>query len=202
MKIILSVFSLMFVSSCGFIHYMGTKTTVDKSILEVENYLVKNKIVFQDYNLLIRDELIDSLSSKKHALNLWQFERGVEQSTIQLRIYDSLGNMINGYTQCYGEFKKLNILSEKFFKHFEQLPNNYNLRFKDDIVLWNINEYEQQRILKNANEKKFTIVVYWNIWSNYYSKIILKKLREYLKKFEMKNEVLIILVNTDYSKQS
>jgi hypothetical protein len=178
---------------------MGTKSTVDKSKLEVENYLVKNKVGFQDYNLFIKDELIDSLSSKKHAVNLWQFEHGVEQSTIQLRIYDSLGVLVNGYVQCYGEFKRLNILSEKPFKTFSHLPTNFDLRFRDNLDLWNISESDRQAILVKASKKKFTFVVYWNIWSNYYSKIILKKLKKYLKEFQMKNDVLIILVNTDYS---
>lgn len=200
MKAILLFIGFLIISSCSFVHYMGTKTTIDKSKLEVENYLVKNKVAFQDYNLFIKDELIDSLSIKKHAVNLWQLEHGVEQSTIQLRIYDSLGKLVNGYVQCYGEFKKLNILSEKPFKSFSHLPTNFDLQFKDNFDLWNITDSDQQEILAEAGRKKFTFVVYWNIWSNYYSKIMLKKLREYLKKFEMKNEVLIILVNTDYSK--
>jgi hypothetical protein len=199
MKILSYLLFLITVTSCSFLHYMGTKSTVDKSKLEVENYLVKNKVGFQDYNLFIKDELIDSLSSKKHAVNLWQFEHGVEQSTIQLRIYDSLGVLVNGYVQCYGEFKRLNILSEKPFKTFSHLPTNFDLRFRDNLDLWNISESDRQAILVKASKKKFTFVVYWNIWSNYYSKIILKKLKKYLKEFQMKNDVLIILVNTDYS---
>jgi hypothetical protein len=199
MKTILVFIGFFITSSCSFLHYMGTKSTVDKSKLEVENYLVKNKVGFQDYNLFIKDELIDSLSSKKHAVNLWQFEHGVEQSTIQLRIYDSLGVLVNGYVQCYGEFKRLNILSEKPFKTFSHLPTNFDLRFRDNLDLWNISESDRQAILVKASKKKFTFVVYWNIWSNYYSKIILKKLKKYLKEFQMKNDVLIILVNTDYS---
>lgn len=202
MKAILVFIGFLIISSCSFVHYMGTKNTVDKSKLEVENYLVKNKVAFQDYNLLIKDELIDSLSSKKHAINLWQFEHGVEQSTIQLRIYDSIGVLVNAYVQCYGEFKRLNILSEKPFKTFSHLPTNYDLRFEDNFDLWNINDSNRQEILVKASKKKFTFVVYWNIWSNYYSRVMLKELKNYLRKFEMKDEVLTILVNTDFSKVS
>lgn len=200
MKLIASIFTMVLISSCGFVHYMGTKSTVDKSSLEVNNYLIRNKISFYDYNLFIKDELIDSLSSKKHAVNLWQLEHGTEQSTIQLRIYDSLGVLVNAYVQCYGEFKRLNILSDKPYKKFNHLPTNFELQFNDNLDLWNINESDRQEILAKASQKKYTIVVYWNIWSNYYSKVMLKELRKYLKKYQMKDEVLIILVNTDFSK--
>lgn len=199
MKIIWGIFGLMIISSCGFVHFMGTKATVDQSKPEVANYLIENNLDCYDYNLLFKDELIDSLSIKKYALNLWQLEYGTTQSTIQLRIYDSLGKLVNGYAQCYGEFKKLNILSEKPFKTFSHLPTNFDLRFKDDIDLWDISESDRQEIFVKANEKKYTLVIYWNIWSNYYSKVMLKELRKYLQKFQMKKEVLIILVNTDYS---
>ena len=199
MKILLIVFSSLSISSCSFVHYMGTKSTVDKSTLEIDNYLTTNKIDYYDYNLLLKDEMIDSLSSKRHAVNLWQLEYGTTQSTIQLRIYDSLGELVNAYVQCYGEFKRLNILSEKPFKTFSHLPTNFDLRFRDNLDLWNISEVDRQEILVKTSSKKFTFVVYWNVWSNYYSRVMLKELKNYLRKFDMKNEVLIILVNTDYS---
>lgn len=199
-KIILTVFTLVLISSCGFVHFMGTKDAVDKSKEEVDKYLMKNQVSFYDYNLLLKDEWIDSLSGKKHALNLWQLEHGTKQSTIQLRMYDSLGILVNAYAQCYGEFKKLNILSGKPFKRFSHLPTNFDLRFKDNLDLWNITGSERQEILEKSANQKFTFVVYWNIWSNYYSRVMLKELRKYLKKYEMKDEVLIILVNTDFSK--
>jgi hypothetical protein len=199
-KIILTVFTLVLISSCGFVHFMGTKDPVDKSKEEVDKYLMKNQVSFYDYNLLLKDEWIDSLSGKKHALNLWQLEHGTKQSTIQLRMYDSLGILVNGYAQCYGEFKKLNILSGKPFKTFSHLPTNFDLRFRDNLDLWNITGSERQEILEKSANQKFTFVVYWNIWSNYYSRVMLKELRKYLKKYEMKDEVLIILVNTDFSK--
>ncbi|AEA44236.1 hypothetical protein [Fluviicola taffensis] len=195
--IILTLLYLTTISSCGLIHYMGTKPFMDKTRYEVETYLAKNNIIYYDHSILMKDELIDSLSAKKHALDLYKLEKGTMQSQMQLRIYDSLGKLINGYCQCYGDMNRLNILSEKGFKKFEHLPTNYELKFKDNLSLWNINESEEQRILLGAQEKKYTIVIYWNIWSNHYSKIMLKKLKEYLLKFEMKNEVLIILVNDD-----
>lgn len=197
MKICLS-FTLLFLSaSCGFIHYMGTKTQVDKTESEIARYLHQNKVDFYDYNLLLKDELSDSLNGKKHALNLWQVEHGSKQATVQLRIYDSIGRLVNAYTGCYGDFKKMNILAEKPFKVFSYLPTNYNLRFPDNLELWKVTESEEREILAKAGEKKYTLVFYWNVWSNYYSKIIFRKLKKYLKEFRMKEDLLIILVNTD-----
>ena len=40
--------------------------------------------------------------------------------------------------------------------------------------------------------------LYWNIWSNYYSKGMLKELEEYLREYESPDhQILTILVNTD-----
>lgn len=201
MKIVFLFTTLLLSSSCSFIHYMGTKEVVDKSKSDIDHYLLQNKVLYSDYNLLLKDELIDSLSTKKHAVNLWQYEHGTKQSTIQLRIYDSVGKLVNAYVQCYGEFKKLNILAEKPFKTFSNIPLA-DLQFNDNLELWSLTESEVQEILTKASEKKYTFVIYWNIWSNYYSRVMLKELRKYLKKYQMKDEVLIILVNTDFSKKN
>jgi hypothetical protein len=173
---------------------------VDKNEIEVSKYLEINKVNFYDYSFILPKISIDSFSNENHALDLWKYQRQKKQSSIQIRIYNSSNHLINGYLQCYGNMNYLNILSEKNTKHFEQLPNNYSLLFENELSLLNISEKIKNEIKLKSFQKTYTIVVYWNIWSNHFSKIIFKKLRRYLKKFEMQNNVLIILINTDNMK--
>ena len=80
---------------------------------------------------------------------------------------------------------------------FQRLPNNYSLLFENELSLLNIQEKVKDEIKLKSSQKTFTIVIYWNIWSNYFSKIIFQKLKKYLKRYEMYDDVLIILINTD-----
>lgn len=176
---------------------MGTKDAIEKNETDVYNYLQKEKFSFYDFSFLLPKENVDSLSSINHVLDLWKYGKEVEQSTIQLRIYDSIGRLVNGYAQCYGEMNRVNILSEETFKHFKQFPNNYDLIFSNELKLWNIPLNQQLSIQEQSIRKKYTFVIYWNIWSNYYSKVIFRNLKKYLNKYNMRENSLIIFVNTD-----
>ena len=68
----------------------------------------------------------------------------------------------------------LNILRKEEFVRYDNLFNNYALNYKDEFDLFVISEDEKNKILRES-EGKNRIVVYWNIWSNHYSKIMLKK---------------------------
>lgn len=179
----------------SFVRYMGTTEPVQKNEDEIYNYLKEEDFLFYDYSFILPKHKRDTFSLPPHHLDLWKYERKVGQSPIQLRIYDSVGNFVNGYCQCYGEIKIVNILAKKDFKFFPQFPNNHDLKFSDELVLWDVPSNEQL-LFENSN-KKYTFVIYWNIWSNYYSKIIFKKLKKYLKKYDMRDDALIIIVNTD-----
>lgn len=188
---------VLFFQSCGFIHFMGTKQIEDKTEQEVDAYL--NKIDFNDYDysFLLPKQRFDSLGKKRHVLDLWKYEHQSQQSTIQIRIYGQEGEFLNGYAQCYGDMKKVNILSEVDFKNYKQFPNNTELIFKDELLLWELEDTIESNILDVQKNRKYTFVIYWNVWSNYYSKIIFKKLDKYLKNYNNRNDSLIILVNTD-----
>ena len=188
---------IFFFQSCTFIRYMNTKEIANKNECEIAQYLESNKIDFYDYSFVLSGISIDSLSDENHVLDLWKYERNTEQSTIQIRVYNSSGNLINGYTQCYGNLNSINILSEKNTKMFQRLPNNYSLLFENELSLLNIQEKVKDEIKLKSSRKTFTVVIYWNIWSNYSSKIIFQKLKKYLKKYEMQDDVLVILINTD-----
>lgn len=122
---------------------------------------------------------------------------GAEQSTMQIRVYDKKGNFITGYAQCYGNLNFCNILKKQNFVHFEKFQNNVNLKFSDELSLFTIPDETKIKIMSESKEKNI-IVVYWNIWSNHFSKIMLKKTSKYIKKFDpdMIN-TFVVLANND-----
>jgi hypothetical protein len=187
---------IFFCQSCTFIHYMNTKEIVSKNESEINNYLESNKIDYYDYSFLSGIS-IDSLSNEQHVLDLWKYERKIEQSSIQIRIYNSSGNLINGYTQCYGDFNSINIFAEKNTKKFQRLPNNCDLLFENELSLLNIQDKVKNEIKLKSSQKTFTVVIYWNIWSQHFSKIMFQNLKKYLRKYDMRDNVLVILINTD-----
>ncbi len=177
---------------------MGTKKTVDKNRFEISTYLNENNILRFDYSFQFNEEMLDSFSTLKYSLDTVKFQRQITQSEIQIRIFDSLGRFVNGHCQCYGNFKRLNILKTKDLTFFSQLPNNKSLNFSNEFNLWKINPCDREEIRKNTLSKKYTMVVYWNIWSNHFSKVMLKEVEKYRKKFDPTgSNTLIILVNTD-----
>ena len=188
---------IFFCQSCTFIHFMNTKEIVNRNESEINNYLKSNKIDYYDYSFVLSGISIDSLSSEQHVLDLWKYERKIEQSSIQIRVYNSSGNLINGYTQCYGDFNSINIFSEKNTKKFQRLPNNYALLFENELSLLNIQDKVKNEIKLKSSQKTFTVVIYWNIWSQYFSKIMFQNLKKYLRKYDMRDDVLVILINTD-----
>lgn len=195
--ILFSLSFLLLFQSCGFIHFMGTKQIEDKTKQEVQLYLKKLDFNDYDYSFLLPKENFDSLGVKRHVLDLWKFERQSQQSVIQVRIYGREGKFLNGYAQCYGDMNKVNILGKEEFVEFKQFPNNYDLVFEDELLLLSLDEYIHSEIIETSKKRKYSIVVFWNIWSNYYSKVIFKNLKKYLNKYNNREDCLIILVNTD-----
>ncbi len=189
--------------SCHFIHFMATKEPGDESEKQVVTYLEKHRFHFADYNLFLTDSLRPLFSDSLHALDRWKFDNGKRQAEIQIQVYDSTGNLVNGYGLCYGYYERLDILATKELRFFPQLPTNYRLKLANQPVLWEISDGQKEAILKEAPQNKYTFVVYWNIWSNHYSEVILKSVRKYLKKYESDAfKVLVILVNTGIKPQT
>lgn len=186
-------------NSCSFIRYMNTKEKMDKSENEISAYLEKINFKTYNYSLKMKDTFLAKLVEDKHVLDLYKKERNTSQSTMQIRVYGKDGHLITGYTQCYGNLNLINILRKKEFVNYDHFYNNYNLEYEDEFELFNITKDEKNKLISESTDKN-KIVIYWNIWSNYYSKIMLKKTKKYVKKFdpEMK-ETFILLVNNDFT---
>jgi hypothetical protein len=175
---------------------MGTSEPADESPGEVAAYLKKKHLDFADHSLFFEDSLRNLFSTPFYAIDTYKLARNTPQSLMQLRIYDRSGKLVNAYTQCYGPFRRRNIIKTKEFQ-FWQFPTNFNLRFSDEPSLWAVSNLEKEQIRQAALQHDYTFVVYWNIWSNHYSKVMLKAVKKYLKRYESENfKIQVVLVNT------
>lgn len=196
-KILLLLTLIGLCSSCQVMHYLATDEPQDENPKEIKNYLSKNHITLYNYSFRIIDSLLPLMSEEKYAMNTYKLDHDARASPIQLRVYDSLGKLQNGYAQCYGPFKKLNILDSYPPRIIGHLPTNYNLKFVDDLDLWQIDEKTKDDILKKSKASTYTFVVYWNMWSKHFSKVVLEEMEKYVNEYSDKDiKFLYIIVNT------
>lgn len=195
----LLLFSLaLSLTGCQVIHLLGTKKRDNEDKEEIRTFLAKKKITSFDYSI----KEVDSLgylinSSEKHALNLAKLEMGQEAgSAVELRVYKPNGELENAYAQCFGPFKKLNILDSYPPRKIAHLPINYDLKFRDELDIWDIDAGTKEAILAESQDNTYTFVLYWNIWTNHFSKVVLKEMEKYITEHESDDaRFLYVLVN-------
>ncbi len=185
---------LLGMGSCSLIHYLYTTDPADETGEQISSYLESLDIPY-DYSLLLLDSVWYKLNEERHFLNRYKHSTGASASPIQLRLYNKKGEIINGYSQCYGDYKKFDFLNKDVEKLTNLVPTNYNLRLEDEFEMFDITEATKKEILLKARESDRIILCYWNIWSKYFSKVVLKGIRKY-KQNHPDERTLIILVNT------
>lgn len=193
MKLGFFIALLLTLNSCNLIRLLNTSEQKDESAEEIETFLSKKKYSF-DYSFENIDSTSNLLSKEKYRLN----DSNVNYSYIQLRIYDSTGNLYSGYSQCMGSFNKKKII-DSFPPSKNTFPFiNKDLKFINELNLIKLDSLTKNRILTNYNEYDYVFVVYWTIWTQYFSKHVLKEVSKVKQRESEK--ILVILVNTAVKK--
>ncbi len=180
-------------NSCTLVRLLNTKSQDDESSEEIAAFLKKKKYSY-DYSFENIDSTANLLLQADHRIN----DSSAQYSFIQLRVYDSLGSLYSGYSQCMGNFNKRIILDSLPPRKNPYPFLNKDLKFEAELDLINIDDETKRTIMKEAREYDYTFVVYWNIWTNYFSKHLLKDVSKAKKKYP--DKVLVILVNTAIDK--
>jgi hypothetical protein len=172
---------------------LNTSEQKNESKDEIDSFLTKRKYHF-DYSFENIDSTSNLLTDEKYRIN----DSNVNYSYIQLRVYDSIGKFYSGYSQCMGDFNKRN-----FIDSFPPSKNTYpflnnDLNFENELDLIYIDSTLTDGILKMSKTYDYTFVVYWNIWTNYFSKHVLREVSKMKRKHP--NRVLVIFVNTAIEK--
>jgi len=180
--------------SCSLIHFLSVSEKSHENLKTINSYLASMSYD-TNYSFQIKTDFIDSLSDKKYAINLYKLKYKTKASPVQIRMYNTEGTFIYGWEQCFGNIKKLHILDSIPFKQSYWLPVNKNLSFQQDIELFDINIYEKNRLLEVIRNYDYVIIVFWAKWAGWYSKNILKRVKNYVNKYYDK-KILIITLNT------
>lgn len=176
-------------NSCGFIRLLNTSEEKDESSSEIDAFFKRRNYLF-DFSLQSIDSLNYLKKSENYKINLMNDK--VEY--IQLRVFDSLGMLYTGFSQCMGDFNRKKII-ESFPPQKNTNPYlNVNLKFQNELLLVDASEAVKNKIIERSSNTSFTFVVYYTIWTNYFSKHVLKEVSKVKAKY--KDRVLIILVNT------
>jgi hypothetical protein len=188
--------TIMILSSCGFIRLLNTSKEQDESNFEIERFLKKRKYLY-DYSFQAIDSLDHLKKTEIYKINT--LSDRVEY--IQLRIYDSIGNLYTGFSQCMGDFNRKKIIDSFPVKQNTFPYLNKNLKFKNELNLINASDVIKQEILEKCEKKSYTFVVYYTIWTNYFSEHVLKEVSKIKANYD--NTVLVLYVNTakDVGKQ-
>lgn len=188
MKLGILFFLLLTLNSCDLLRLLNTSKEKDESTKEINRFLTKHNYKY-DFSFENIDSTSNLLKSLKHRLN----NDTTSYSYIQLRIYDSLGNLYSGYSQCMGNFNTRKIIdSLPPSKNTNPFLNN-TLKFQDELDLININLDTKLQVIQESKKYDYILVVYWTIWTNYFSKHVLKEVSN-IKSKNPKN-VLVIVVN-------
>jgi hypothetical protein len=172
---------------------MNTSEQKDESPEEIDAFLSKRNYNF-DYSFRNIDSTALLLADEKYRIN----DSNVNYSYIQMRVYDSIGEFYSGYSQCMGSFNK-----RKFIDSFPPAKNTYpflntDLNFENELDLIELDASTLDRLLEKSKKYEYTFVVYWTMWTNYFSKHVLREVSKI--KEEYPDRVLVVLVNTAIEK--
>ena len=171
---------------------LNMKDYGDRSEATVNDFLKKRHYRY-DYSFLSVDSLYDKRKEAKYndliAPNNLSLD-SLKLSLPQIRIFNADGSHYNSLVQCAGDF-----LNDGYKLDFPLAKNecsfkNNALELKNEFVFFPIDSNRTSEILTRAQNYKYTVVVYWNIQTNYFSERILRSVSKLKKKHpnEITNE--------------
>lgn len=162
----------------------------NESPTEVARYLKKYDFIY-DYSLFQIDTITkNTLKNSEHNIN--PYSKNV--SAIQLRIYNNYGNLYTGFTQCMNSFVRKKFLGNDYPPSENQYKINETLELESEYELWDCSNDLLFKIKEDASKSEYTFVVYWNIWTQGFSRKVLREVTRYKKRFSDK-DILVVLVN-------
>lgn len=192
---VLVLFSF-FLSSCTITRLLSVYRAGEpnETELEVQSFLVQKKFRY-DYSLMMDDSLVDLLTTPRYRINHLEDDKF---SVIQLRIYDSLGLLYSAYSQCMGDFEDKQLLQS-----FPPLKNNYPylnhlLYFDNELNVLLADDRLKCELKEESTNHKYTYVVYYTMWTQYFSRRVLKAVSRLKKQHD--DDILVLFVNVAYEK--
>lgn len=137
----------------------------------------------------------DSLSNNKYAINTWKLSHNGKASVIQIRLYNTKGELVNAYEQCFGPLWANSILKSVPDMKVEDNRINFKPTLLTDLNLLNISDSKKLELYNERTNYDRVLLVMYNRWTGWYSKHTLKKVRKYIH-HNSKYNFLFIKVDT------
>ncbi len=184
----------VWLTGCSIFHLLSVREPQSEEVKEANSSLLRYAID-TSFSFQLSSQYRDSLSEKKYMLNTYKYEKGGKASSVQIRLYTNTGEFIYGWEQCFGNLHKLGILDSLPMKQKSWLPVNKNLSFQQDLHLFNITSQEKEALLRQIGNYDYVMVLFWANWTGWYSKDMLKRVKQYLKEHP-EAKILLITLNT------
>lgn len=183
-------------SSCSLIHYLSVDENQSPDTPSQYNSLLHAlKIDTANSFQLKAVYYTDSLSTNKYAINSWKLTHNGKASSMQIRLYNSKGELVNAYEQCFGPLWGNSILKSVPDEKVEDTRINFKPTYLTDLTLLNIPDSKRLELYNERTNYDRILLVMYNRWSGWYSKHMLRKLRKYIRR-NSKYKFLFIKVDS------
>ena len=108
-------------------------------------------------------------------------------------MYNKDGNLIMGWENCYGDLKHFNLFDSVPIKTINYLPNNYEIKFQNDLNLIEIDANMKPELYQYIKNHEYSIILFYSKWAGWYSKDAIKKVTRYVQK---NSNIALIYLNT------
>lgn len=176
---ILLLFSLIMIfNGCLLFHKMTIKDPKIESSDEYNSFLKK---IGADttFSYQIKSDFRDSINKSPYAFYNYKIEKGYPQSSTQIIIFDSTGNLFYGYDTCFGLYALDEIFDSVPFKRNEAEFNynmNNNMKLDKHLNLLSISNTEKELISQEIKKHDFTVFIHY---VKYNGSLITKIIKDY-----------------------
>lgn len=182
--ILLFAFILFSLNGC-MIPYLISKKEPKKESKEEYNSFLSKLGVDTTYSHQISPSYKDSINVHPYAFYNYKIEKAYPQSTTQIIIFDSTGNLHYGYDTCFGLYELEELFDSIPFKknnaHF-----NYNMNKKmsleQHLNLLDLTPIEREEISKETKQHEFTVFVHYVEYNGLLIKRIIKDYNKHIRK--------------------
>lgn len=190
MRILIIFSCAILFSACNLVKLLLVSEERNESKEEISQFLIRNNFKY-DFSFELCDSLAKNLSSPRYRINEMD---SMGYSYIQLRIFDSRGEFYTSYSQCLGSFDRRNFIRTLPVKKNNHPHLNKELKLVNEFEILDLDDESKDLISNHTRKFDLTFVVYWTIWTNHFSKRVLRQVSKIKKKYP--DKVCVILVNS------
>lgn len=190
----------LIINSCGFVKVMSVTISTDKRRYDTQRDINKK---FKKYDINTNNSFYlsktgdDSLSMMPFVVNMYKYRRDStldSASPLQIRIYNSSGEIYMNWEQCFGSLNSWNIFNTYPPKATLNVVENKKINILNDIRLIEANIETKQSIIETSKNKQYTFFIFYANWLGLYTNQVLKKMNIYQQKYS--DDIQVVYINT------